>query len=61
PIDILWWRRAEMAQQLAPGVAVDLAYSLSRDSFQGMDRLVMTVQDLCRSEDHEPAEVMSGR
>jgi single-stranded-DNA-specific exonuclease len=45
-LDVIWWRKGGMAGHLEPGRAVDLVYTLSRETYLGEDRLLLTVKDL---------------
>jgi single-stranded-DNA-specific exonuclease len=45
-LDVIWWRKARMAERLDPSRAVDLVYTLSRETYLGEDRLLLTVKDL---------------
>ena len=45
-VDAIWWRNAAAANTIDPGAKVDLAYSMSRDSYQGKKKLLLTIQDL---------------
>lgn len=45
-LDAIWWNRAEAGSSLAQGNRVEIAYTLSRDSYQGRSKLLLTVKDL---------------
>jgi single-stranded-DNA-specific exonuclease len=45
-LDAIWWRRATAANQLLTNDKVDLAYTLSKDSYLGEEKLLLTVKDV---------------
>jgi single-stranded-DNA-specific exonuclease len=45
-IEAIWWGGAERCHQLATGGALDLAYTVSRNRFQGQDSILLTIRDL---------------
>jgi len=46
PNNVIWWRNGDAAGDLAEGDRVDIAYILTRDDYQGVERLLFTVKDL---------------
>jgi single-stranded-DNA-specific exonuclease len=46
PLDVIWWRHGEAAELIRPGSHVDLAYTLSRDVFRGVEKLTLTLRDM---------------
>lgn len=44
--EAIWWRNAAAAQALSGGSRLDLAYTLSRNSYQGEERIYLTIRDL---------------
>lgn len=46
PVDVIWWQHAEFAGRLGYGSRFEMVYTLSRESYQGQERLLATVKDL---------------
>ena len=46
PNNVIWWRNGNAAEELKSGESVDIAYTLSRDDYMGVERLLFTVKDL---------------
>jgi single-stranded-DNA-specific exonuclease len=46
PLDVIWWQNGERAANLGRGDTLDVAYTLSRDTYQGREKLLLTLQDL---------------
>ncbi|MFZ0430997.1 MAG: single-stranded-DNA-specific exonuclease RecJ [Acidobacteriota bacterium] len=46
PLDVIWWRNGQVAAGLGVGQAIQVAYTLGRETFRGEERLVLTVKDL---------------
>ncbi len=44
-MDAIWWKNGSAAGSIAPGLELDLAYTLTRDTYQG-EKLLLTIQDL---------------
>jgi single-stranded-DNA-specific exonuclease len=49
PLDVIWWQNGERAANLGRGDTLDVAYTLSRDTYQGREKLLLTLQDLQQS------------
>lgn len=47
-LEAIWWKNGSAADTIAAGSPVDIAYTLSRDSYQGEEKLLLTVQDIRR-------------
>jgi single-stranded-DNA-specific exonuclease len=45
-LDVIWWKNAGIAEAISRGSRIDLAYSLTRESYQGKDALLLDVRDL---------------
>ena len=45
-LDAIWWKNGQVADSINHGSRVDLAYVLSRDTYQGAEKLLLTIQDL---------------
>ncbi|MFQ5740606.1 MAG: single-stranded-DNA-specific exonuclease RecJ [Acidobacteriota bacterium] len=45
-LDAIWWKRADWAARLERGQRVDVAYTLTQDSYQGREKLLVTIRDL---------------
>jgi len=45
-LDAIWWKNGQVADGINHGSQVDLAYVLSRDTYQGTEKLLLTIQDL---------------
>ena len=45
-LDAIGWRQGDQAASLSPGSAVDLAFTLDENTFQGMSSLQMVIKDL---------------
>lgn len=45
-VDAVWWRHADAPIPLVRGSQVDVAYALSKNTFQGLDSLQVTVKDM---------------
>jgi single-stranded-DNA-specific exonuclease len=48
--DALGWGMGELAAELAPGMTVDIAYRIERDTYQGESRVQLRLADLRRSD-----------
>ena len=46
PTDAIWWKRGRMADSIASWSQMDLAYSVSRDVYQGEEKLLLTIRDV---------------
>ena len=46
PVDVIWWRNGQVADRLALGQSLEVAYTVSREEFRGEERLLLTVKDL---------------
>jgi single-stranded-DNA-specific exonuclease len=46
PVDVIWWRHAQAAEQLGVGTSFDVTYSVSRNSYMGQESILLTVKDL---------------
>ena len=44
--DALGWGMGDLAPELSPGMMVDIAYRLERDTYQGTSRLQLRIADL---------------
>jgi single-stranded-DNA-specific exonuclease len=44
--EALGWGMGELAAELPPGTAIDIAYRLERDTYQGESRLQLRIADL---------------
>jgi single-stranded-DNA-specific exonuclease len=47
--DAIWWRRGDLATSLKVGSRFDVAYTLSKQTYQGRDSLLLTVRDVRRA------------
>ncbi|MDA2923744.1 single-stranded-DNA-specific exonuclease RecJ [Acidobacteria bacterium AH-259-L09] len=45
-VDAIWWRKGALADTISAGSRVDLAYTMSRDSYLGEEKLLLTIRDL---------------
>ena len=45
-VDAIWWKHGEAADTIPRGSKVDVAYTLNRNEYRGVESLLMTVQDL---------------
>ena len=45
-VDAIWWKNGTRADNIGVGSQVDLAYTLSRDSYLGKDKLLLTIRDM---------------
>lgn len=45
-LDAIWWRRATAMEELCSSPKLDLAYTLSKDSYLGEEKLLLTVKDI---------------
>ncbi len=45
-LDAIWWKNGKAAQTISSGKRVDIAYTLSRDSYQGRENLLLGLCDL---------------
>ena len=45
-LDAIWWKNGSVADTIDPGSQVDLAYTMSRDSYMGKNKLLLTIQDI---------------
>lgn len=46
PFEAIWWRHAEIASRIHQGSKLDLAYRLGRNSYRGMEKIQLTIEDL---------------
>ncbi len=46
PLDVIWWQNGERAANLGTGDTLDVVYTLSRDTYRGREKLLLTLQDL---------------
>ncbi len=49
PTDAIWWKHGAMADTINKGSELDLAYSMSREVYQGEEKLLLTIRDLRHS------------
>jgi single-stranded-DNA-specific exonuclease len=45
-LDAIWWKNGQAAQTINSGKRVDIAYTLSRDTYQGRESLLLGLCDL---------------
>ena len=45
-LDAIWWKNGKAAQTISSGKPVDIAYTLSRDTYQGRENLLLGLCDL---------------
>lgn len=45
-VDAIWWKNGDVAASIAPGSQLDLAYTISRDTYRGQEKLLLTIRDL---------------
>ena len=45
-VDAIWWKNGEVADTIPRGSKIDVAYTLNRNLYRGVESLLMTVQDL---------------
>ncbi|MEE8350365.1 MAG: single-stranded-DNA-specific exonuclease RecJ [Acidobacteriota bacterium] len=45
-LDAIWWKNGAVADTIDPGSQVDLAYTMSRDSYLGKKKLLLTIEDI---------------
>jgi single-stranded-DNA-specific exonuclease len=45
-LDAIWWKNGGVAGTITPGTALDVAYSLDRDVYQGEEKLLLTIRDM---------------
>ncbi len=47
-LDAIWWKKSQAAATITERCCVDLAYTVTRDRFQGKDKLLLTIRDIRR-------------
>ncbi|MEE2822814.1 MAG: single-stranded-DNA-specific exonuclease RecJ [Acidobacteriota bacterium] len=45
-LDAIWWKNGAVADTIIPGSEIDLAYTMSRNSYLGKEKLLLTIQDM---------------
>jgi single-stranded-DNA-specific exonuclease len=45
-LDAIWWKNGSVADTIEAGSQVDLAYTMSMDSYLGKKKLLLTIQDI---------------
>ncbi|MCH8819355.1 MAG: hypothetical protein IIB03_03430, partial [Acidobacteria bacterium] len=45
-LDAIWWKNGSVADSIDPEAQVDLAYTMSLDSYLGKKKLLLTIQDI---------------
>ena len=45
-VDAIWWKNGDAAATIPRGSKIDVAYTLNRNEYRGVESLLMTVQDL---------------
>jgi single-stranded-DNA-specific exonuclease len=45
-LDAIWWKNGAVADTIDPGSQVDLAYTMSLNSYLGKKKLLLTIQDI---------------
>lgn len=45
-VDAIWWKNGDAADTIPRGSKIDVAYTLNRNEYRGVESLLMTVQDL---------------
>lgn len=45
-VNAMWWRHGELAQTLKAGDTIDVAYTLSRDEYQGRETMSLILEDI---------------
>ena len=45
-VDAIWWRQAGAAQEVENAARLDLAYSLSKNTYQGLESVQLTIKDI---------------
>ena len=45
-VDAIWWKNGNAAATIPGGSKIDVAYTLNRNEYRGVESLLMTVQDL---------------
>lgn len=45
-VDAIWWKNGGLADTIITGSQVDLAYTMSRDSYLGRNKLLLTIRDM---------------
>ena len=45
-VDAIWWKNGALADTMTTGSQVDLAYTMSRDTYLGRNKLLLTIRDL---------------
>ena len=45
-VDAIWWKNGDAADTIPGGSRIDVAYTLNRNRYRGVESLLMTVQDL---------------
>jgi single-stranded-DNA-specific exonuclease len=46
PVDAIWWRQANVAEEIDSDRPFDLAYTLSKDNYLGEEKLLLTIKDI---------------
>lgn len=46
PFEAIWWRHARIANQIHQGSKLDIAYRLGRNSYRGIQKIQLTIEDL---------------
>ena len=46
PFEAIWWRHAEIASQICQGSRLDIAYRLGWNSYRGVKKIQLTIEDL---------------
>jgi len=45
-VDAIWWRKADAAQDVENGSRLDLAYSLGKNTYRGLESVQVTIKDI---------------
>ncbi len=45
-VDAIWWKNGALADTITTGSQVDLAYTMSRDTYLGRNKLLLTIRDM---------------
>lgn len=45
-VDAIWWKNGTMVDTIRPGSRLDVAYTVTRDIYQGEEKLLLTVRDI---------------
>ena len=46
PLDVIWWQNGDRVANLGTGDTLDVVYTLSRDTYRGREKLLLTLRDL---------------